>query len=147
MQKHVAMQHVSGTHESPVRIAESDEEIRSCFPCMRELRPHLDESSFVARVRAQQAESGYTLAFIEQDGAVACLGGFRTLYLDDLSTASHVRRSGHAGRLLDWLFARARAEKCDLVHLDSGMQRHDAHRLYLSKRFHISSLHFSRPVE
>jgi GNAT superfamily N-acetyltransferase len=141
--------------ESPVRIAESDSDILFCSPCMRELRPHLDEASFIARIRAQQSESGYTLAFIEQSGVVACVAGFRiasflawgrTLYLDDLSTSSGARRNGHAGRMLEWLFARARAESCDLVHLDSGMQRHEAHRLYLSKRFQISSLHFSRPV-
>ncbi len=123
---------------------------------MRELRPRLDEASFVARIRAQQAESGYTLAFIGSEGAAVCVAGFRiasflawgrTLYLDDLSTSPAARNHGHAGRMLDWLFDRAKQEDCDLVHLDSGMQRHDAHRLYLAKRFHISSHHFARPVE
>ncbi|MGH8020024.1 MAG: hypothetical protein ACREIA_17445, partial [Opitutaceae bacterium] len=62
---------------SAIRIAESDRDILCCFPCMRELWPHLDEASFLSRVRAQQAESGYTLAFIERDGVTVCVAGFR----------------------------------------------------------------------
>jgi hypothetical protein len=31
---------------------------------------------------------------------------------------------------------------CDAIHLDSGHQRHDAHRLYLQKKFRIASHHF-----
>lgn len=139
---------------SPVFLAESDSEIARCFACMQELRTHLnDVADFVARVRAQHAESGYRIACLEDDGAVVCVAGFRVasflawgriLYVDDLSTSALARRRGHGGRMLEWLFARAREEGCGQVHLDSGVQRHDAHRLYLAKRFRISAHHFSR---
>ena len=49
--------------------AETDEQIMVCFPVMKVLRPHLDESKFLAAVRRQQ-EQGYKLLFIESDGAV-----------------------------------------------------------------------------
>ncbi|HEX9785763.1 MAG TPA: GNAT family N-acetyltransferase [Opitutaceae bacterium] len=138
-----------------IRVAESDGDIQRCFPCIRELRPHLDAPTFVGRVRAQQAESGYRMAFIESEDEVVCVAGFRiasylawgrALYLDDLSTCATARKNGHAGRMLEWLFMLAQEEGCDQVHLDSGVQRHDAHRLYLARRFVISSHHFSRPA-
>lgn len=33
-------------------------------------------------------------------------------------------------------------EGCNAFHLDSGTQRHDAHRFYLRHGFHISYYHF-----
>jgi GNAT superfamily N-acetyltransferase len=57
--------------------------------------------------------------------------------------SSAARRHGFGGRLLDWLIAEARASGCGQFHLDSGVQRHDAHRLYLGRKLVISSHHFS----
>jgi len=37
-----------------IRLAQSDAEIAACFHVMRELRPHLDGASFVARVGLQE---------------------------------------------------------------------------------------------
>ncbi len=138
---------------SPLRYAESDDELRRCFPAVRVLRPHLaDEGAFVAQVRRQQAQ-GYRLAFAEDgSGAVVAVAGFRFteslswgrfVYVDDLVTVPEARGKGYAGALLDGVIALARAENCDAVHLDSGHQRFDAHRLYLNKRFRITAHHFA----
>lgn len=135
-----------------IRLAESDADIAACLPVMRELRPHLTTAEdFVARVRRQQAQAGYRLAFLEVAGRPRAVGGFRigeylawgrAMYIDDLVTAAEERSSGHGGALLDWLIAHARADGCDQLHLDSGVQRFDAHRFYLGKRMKISSHHF-----
>jgi GNAT superfamily N-acetyltransferase len=55
----------------------------------------------------------------------------KVLYIDDLITDSETRRSGHGGKLLKWVIEQGKKANCDQVHLDSGPQRHDAHRLYL----------------
>jgi GNAT superfamily N-acetyltransferase len=68
------------------------------------------------------------------------------LYVDDLVTRSDARGRGHGRRLMEWLEAEARAHGCDQLHLDSGHQRHDAHRLYLNSGMHISSHHFSKSL-
>jgi hypothetical protein len=44
---------------------------------------------------------------------------------------------------MDWLIAEARRRECDELHLDSGVLRFQAHRLYHSRRLEISSHHFS----
>lgn len=138
------------TPEFAIRDAVTDEEIARCFPVMRQLRPHLTESEFVPTVR-RQMEGGYILAFLEEDGEVRAVAGYRFtenlhssrfLYVDDLVTDSDSRSRGHGGRLLDWLAEKARAGGCRTLQLDSGVHRFDAHRFYHVKRMTIASHHF-----
>jgi len=135
-----------------VRLAESDDQIHRCFPVMAELRSHLVEGEFVERVRRQHQESGYQLAFVEDSGVVRAVAGFRIaeflawgriLYVDDLVTTSAERSRGHGQALFDWLVAHAKAKACAELHLDSGVQRFDAHRFYLRHRMSITAHHFS----
>lgn len=131
--------------------ANTDAEISACFPVMKVLRPHLEETQFLATVRRQQAQ-GYHLVFIRETDAVVSAAGFRileflawgkVLYVDDLITDPAQRGRGFGGRLLDWLIAHARAERCAELHLDSGYQRNAAHRLYLNKGLELNSHHFA----
>lgn len=135
---------------SAIREAVTDAEILHCFPVMRQLRPHLEEAGFVARVRLQEAE-GYHLACLEEGGEVRAVAGYRfmenlysgrVLYVDDLVTDAAARSAGHGGVLFDWLVELARSRGCATLELDSGVQRFDAHRFYLAKRMAISSHHF-----
>ncbi|MDR2220779.1 MAG: GNAT family N-acetyltransferase [Methylobacillus sp.] len=136
-----------------IHIAESINEIRACYPVIRELRLHLDEETFVAQVLRQMARHGYCLVCIQDDQEqVASVAGFRVaeylawgkvFYLDDLVTREASRSCGHGGMLLDWLIEQARALGCAQFHLDSGVQRHDAHRLYLGRKLRITSHHFA----
>lgn len=135
-----------------VAVAETVDEVARCFEVMRELRTHLaTNAEFVARVQRQQ-EEGYRLAWLEAEGTVRAVAGYRvfdllfsgrTLYVDDLVTRAVDRSTGFGGQLFDWLVAEARREKCNELTLDSGVQRFDAHRFYLAKRLKIASHHFS----
>jgi GNAT superfamily N-acetyltransferase len=134
-----------------IALAETDAAIARCFPVMAQLRPHLVEKDFVARVRRMQREN-FHLAYVEDDDAVCAVAGYRyqeklfsgrNLYVDDLVTDAARRSKGHGKALLTWLIAQARAQGCDNFELDSGVQRFDAHRFYLRERMHISSYHFS----
>ncbi len=135
--------------------AESDADILRCFPVMAQLRPHLVETEFVARVRRMQGE-GFRLARLEEDGTVRAVAGYRfheklfsgrNLYVDDLVSDTTRRSQGHGARLLAWLAEQARARDCDLLELDSGVQRFDAHRFYFRERMRIASYHFSRALK
>ena len=138
------------------QIIELDEAATAlAYPPMKELRPHLGSSAeFVELVHAQRAE-GYRLVVLSDSGAVVAAAGFRILrclawgrvvYIDDLCTLPEVRGRGHAGALLRWVDDEARRLGCGQVHLDSGTQRHTAHRRYLASGFHIPAFHFAKPV-
>jgi GNAT superfamily N-acetyltransferase len=137
-----------------IRLAESDEEISSCFRVVEQLRPHLLQETFVDKIRRQQTQ-GYRLAFLTEDDRVLAVAGFRVvenlvggriLYVDDLVTDSASRSFGRGRTLFGWLVEQARVEGCRFLELDSGVQRFDAHRFYLSKRMMISSHHFRLTV-
>jgi GNAT superfamily N-acetyltransferase len=122
-----------------------------CFAVFSSLRPHLDEARFIEQAGTQFGE-GYEIAYIESDGEVVAAAGYRVatflawgrvLYIDDLVARPEKRRAGLGGALLDWLIERGRHLGCDQVHLDTGYQRHDAHRLYLKKGFVLKSHHMS----
>lgn len=124
--------------------------IAAAFPVMRQLRPHLAEEAFVGRVQRQQA-GGYRLVVLEDAGTVQAVAGFRVLeqlvrgrvlYVDDLVTDEAARSRGYGDALFDWLLAHARADHCEALELDSGVQRHGAHRFYLRKRMDITAYHF-----
>src|SRR4029077_17325277 len=128
------------------------EQIQSCYKVMRQLRPHLtEEQAFIEQVGRQLAE-GYKLVCCQEEGKAIAVVGFRfleflawgkVLYIDDLITDIETRRSGHGGKLLKWVIEQGKKAGCDQVHLDSGPQRHDAHRLYLNHGFKIIGHHFA----
>lgn len=64
------------------------------------------------------------------------------MYVDDLIVDQAQRSLGAGYLLIDWLKNYARQNNCQQLHLDSGVQRFDAHRFYLRERFRISSHHF-----
>lgn len=136
--------------ENVVSLARSDQEIQGCFDVMVQLRPHLKREEFVSRIRRQQEGSGYELAYVTA-GSVKAVAGFRIseclawgkfLYVDDLVAGSGDRSQGYGGILFDWLVAYAREAGCNEFHLDSGVQRFDAHRFYLKRRMAIEAHHF-----
>ncbi len=135
-----------------IQEATTDAEISATFPVMRQLRTHLSEDEYLELVNRMQ-RSGYRLAATTEDGEVRCAAGFRIveflawgrfLYVDDFVTAEDARSEGHGKRMLDWLARLAREEGCGQLQLDSGVQRHDAHRFYFREGMKISSYHFSK---
>lgn len=132
-------------------IAGADHEIESCYPVMAELRPHLNAHEFLSQVKRQGETANYKLACLA-DGEVKAVAGFKIseclawgkfLWVDDLVAKGGERSRGYGGRLFDWLVEHAGAEGCAQLHLDSGVQRFDAHRFYLTKRMIIECHHFS----
>jgi GNAT superfamily N-acetyltransferase len=138
--------------QSPtVQLAITPKSIARCFAAMHELRTELTSAEeFVVRVQQQQAE-GFQLAFLEREGEVVTVAGFRvqhmlatglTMYVDDLVTGDAFRSQGNGKIMLDWLIARARTQGCQTFSLDSGTHRREAHAFYFRERMRVSSFHF-----
>jgi GNAT superfamily N-acetyltransferase len=137
-----------------IKIASTEEDISKCWDVLLALRPHLIRESFIPTVQEMILE-GYTLAFIEEDAKAIAAVGFRYwqflyngkhFYIDDLSTLPEYRGKGYAGKLLDFVVEKAKANGYKAVTLDSGYLRSDAHRLYLNKGFTLNCHHFSKTI-
>jgi GNAT superfamily N-acetyltransferase len=135
-----------------ISIATSIPEITECFPVITELRSHLKLPDFLTQVQRQQQQFNYQLVYLQVDETVQAVAGFRIseslawgkfLYIDDLVSKSGDRSKGYGGELFDWLIDYARAENCQQLTLDSGVQRFAAHRFYLRRRMEITSHHFT----
>ncbi|MEZ0538497.1 GNAT family N-acetyltransferase [Fibrella arboris] len=139
-----------------IRLAQTDADLRRCLPALLTLRPHLTDETALALLHEQLANDRFSVAFIDlgDDAPAPAVITFRrmtllvsgkTIYIDDLSTISEGRGKGYAGALVDFVIEQARQMGYQTVSLDSGQNptRYDAHRLYLNKRFNITSHHFS----
>ncbi len=157
-----------------IRIAETEQDIRRCWPVMQQLRPHLTEEQFVAQAMRQRESVGWVMAYIDETppapplkrrgedqaewGEIRAVAGFRiaeylawgkALYVDDLIADEKTRGGGYASKLFDWMVEYAKREGCDSFHLDSGTgpTRFRAHRFYLHKGMDITSHHFAMKVK
>jgi len=139
-----------------IQAASDEAEVRKCWAVFRELRPHISgEEEFVARWRGQ-VEEGYRIVFIEEGDKVVAAAGYRflhtmawghILYLDDLIALQAAHGTGLGTLLLQYLQKEARERGCDAVHLDTGYQRHLAHRAYLRNGFRMDCHHMVWSVE
>ncbi|GAA4981031.1 GNAT family N-acetyltransferase [Kineococcus glutinatus] len=133
----------------------ADERWSAALPVLRELRPHLD-LDLLAAVCAEGAPQGLRFsAALDDDGTCHGVAGWRLwantatvrqLYVEDLVTRAGSRSGGVGALLLRELEHRARAAGCTTLSLDSGVQRHEAHRFYFRERLHIAGHHFTRAL-
>ncbi len=138
-----------------IHPATSDDDIRRCWPVLRQLRPHLEEADLLPAVRRMEPH-GFRLAFAEDAaGVVRAVAGYRVtemlrtglmLEVDDLVTDAGARSAGYGKALMDWLIAESQTLGCSVIELDSGVQRHSAHRFYFREGMHILGYHFSRAL-
>jgi len=99
-----------------VGVAETYDQIQSCWPVIHQLRPHVLEEGFARRMRELQ-RSGYKLAYLREGRAVVAVAGYRlveqlargrVLHIDDLVTDQQRRGQGFGRQLMQWLLDHAR---------------------------------------
>lgn len=137
-----------------VDLAPDDERWDDVLPVLQQLRPHLSHD-LLEQVIAEGYPQGLRFTAAFEGGRCVGVAGWRIvattvagrkIYVDDLVAASDARSRGVGHALLAELERRGREAGCTMMALDSGVQRHDAHRFYLRERLAITSHHFSKPL-
>jgi GNAT superfamily N-acetyltransferase len=133
-------------------ILDTPTEIAKSFDAFVELRPNLiNVQKFIEQVITQQKEGYKIISLVQDDEVRACIG-FRILtmlawgkilYVDDLITKKKYRNQGYGKFLLDYVTAIASHNECDQIHLDTGYNRHAAHKTYLNHGFEFNSHHLA----
>jgi GNAT superfamily N-acetyltransferase len=131
--------------------AVTDDQILATCEVMRQLRPHVARDQYLAAIKRTKQTGGYQLAAFYDDDKVRAVAGYRfmemlycgkIMYVDDLSADERHRSKGYGKALLNWLKAEAREQGCVQLHLDSGVQREQAHRFYFREGLTINCHHF-----
>ena len=65
------------------------------------------------------------------------------LLIEDFVTNKSIKSIEAAKALLDFIKIYAKQQKCNSIHLDSSIQKEEAHKFYLSQKMKIDSYHFS----
>ena len=138
-----------------LRHADTEDELRACFPSCASW-PHLaDPADFTARVRRMAAQRYRLLGAWRGDEPLA-LAGYRLdenliygsfLYVDDLVTHESSRGRNLGARLLDALTESARRAGCAKLVLDTGLSNALAQRFYFRQGLLTSAMRFSKPLE
>jgi len=133
-----------------IKIA-SEEEIKYCYKILHQVREDLSENALLNKI-SEQIKNGYKLAYVIDNEQIICVAGFtisekltrgKHMYIDDFVTDKSVESKDSAKALLDFIKIYAKQQECKSIHLDSGVERHDAHKFYLSQDLKIESHHFS----
>ena len=120
----------------------------------RQLRPDLPVD-YAGRMREVFAGGAEMAVALGEGGEVAGVAVFRILektftgrelYCDDLVTDERRRSTGVGRALLGYMEALARSRGCDVLALDSGTQRAQAHKFYFREGLAVSAFHFSRKL-
>jgi len=136
------------------KLVDTVDELNEAAELLLQLRPTYSLESILAQIKHQQAQ-GYNLAITILDDKVVCVAGFvvteklawgKHMYVDDLVTDENTRSKGAGRAMIDWLKSLCRELGCRELHLDSGMQRKDAHRFYYREGMESTGYHFAAPV-
>lgn len=139
-----------------IKPLKDDHQIASSYSVMKQLRPHLQEDTYLQQIRRLEQEYGYRLVAVLDQNEIKALAGFRIaenlgwgryLYIDDFVTDEQNRKQGYGKRLFDWLVKEAKDQHCQELHLDSRVHRVEAHRFYLKNYMMIRSHHFVLPIQ
>jgi len=135
---------------------ESNEELLKGFQVLKQLRTHLNEESFFELYEEMKKE-GYKLIGLEDDGQTVAVAGIiivtnfyngKHVFVYDLVTDQNRRSNGYGKQLLDYIHEFGKENGCELVSLQSGLQRIDAHRFYEEKmEFRKLSYAFSKDIK
>jgi GNAT superfamily N-acetyltransferase len=138
-----------------INLATSEQEIAATYAVMHQLRPHLIKSQYIENIKRLQQHNHFKLAYLSANDNVCSVSGFRIteslawgkfVYVDDLVTLDVYRSTGFGQALLNWISGYAKQFDCLELHLDSGVQRHEAHRFYLRERLDITCYHFRKKL-
>ena len=126
----------------------SRDEIIEAFPVMKQLRTHLDESTYLELVIDAQENDRYKMFALLDGNEIVAVTGFKpmiTLYYGrfvwvcDLVTDSNARSKGYGEKLLTYVHEWAKENNYERVALSSGLQRIDAHRFYEDKMNYVKA--------
>jgi len=135
-----------------LRYVDQEDDVWTCYPLIRQLRPHLDSEQEFLRRWQHQTSQGYRLLVLWHGTQPVGLAGFRVqdnlvhgrfVYVDDLVIDASRRSLGYGKILIERLKAEAKLLGCAKLLLDAAMSNTLGHRFYYRQGLLATALRFS----
>jgi GNAT superfamily N-acetyltransferase len=129
--------------------------LEKIFPVVQQLRPHLDFQSFLSLYKQAREQSGYELAFVEQDQKVVAAIGYRIitdfvhgrhLYIDDLVISEELRSKGLGTDLLGFAEEMALEWNCNQLRLCTGIENERGKSFYDKNGWKLRAVAFKKKL-
>ncbi len=127
-------------------------EIAGIFPLVNMHNPGVTKALFSKRLK-DMLPFGYSAVAAFEGKKMVAVSGFwlrsrfwcgRQLDIDNFFVHPDFRRLGLGKQLVEWLEAKALAEKCELIVLDAYADSFLAHRFYHREGFVATGTHFTK---
>lgn len=124
--------------DASITELETEDEWLQGLSVLKQLRPHLTETSLL-NYRTEMQSEGYRLFAAAVGDEIVSITGVvvntnfydgRHVYVYDLVTDAGHRSRGYGRELLEFVMKWGKDNGCETVTLSSGLQRTDAHRFY-----------------
>lgn len=109
----------------------TEQQLKECFPVLKELRPHLSFEEYVDIYNQAHDSDGYEIVAIRKNNEVVALMGYRILsdfvrgrhlYIDDLVSTETARSQGYGAKLLKYAEELAPKIDCKVLRLCTGIE-------------------------
>lgn len=120
-------------------VVKSGEDLKRCYPVMKELRPHLSFEDYISIYDESHKNDGYEIIAIEDHEQILAVMGYRFLsdyvrgrhvYIDDLVASEKVRSQGLGAELLRYAEQIAQKEGCKSLRLCTGIENDRGTQFY-----------------
>jgi ribosomal protein S18 acetylase RimI-like enzyme len=131
------------------------EDLKRCFPVMKELRPHLEYQAFVDIYQKAHEADGYEIVALEKGGQIIALMGYRFLYdyvhgkhvyIDDLVTTESARSQGAGSELLKYAESIAQKNNCKNLRLCTGIENELGKKFYERNSWNLRAVVYKKKI-
>lgn len=125
--------------EKHIFSVKSKEDLKRCYPVMKELRPHLSFEDYISIYEVAHSADGYEIVAIEDKGQILAVMGYRFLsdyvrgkhvYVDDLVSTEKTRSQGLGAELLKFAEKIAESNGCESLRLCTGVENERGIKFY-----------------
>ena len=130
------------------------EEMKRCFPLIKQLNPGLTKKKYDSMLD-DMVHSGYRMVGVRLAEKYVAVSGFwiatkiysgKYLEIDNLVVDQSIRNRGIGKKICSYLVGVAQKSGCETVMLDAYAENSPAHRFYYREGFFVRGFHFIKKL-
>jgi ribosomal protein S18 acetylase RimI-like enzyme len=137
-------------------LVNTPEDLKQCYPVMKELRQNLEYQTFVDIYQVAHKADGYEIVALKKDNEVVAIMGYRFLYdyvhgkhvyVDDLVTTASARSQGAGAQLLKYAESIAEKNNCKNLRLCTGVENEQGKKFYERNGWNLRAIVYKKKMK